>query len=67
MSSDGPVRGGRLAGKRAVSVLTAEGSRIDGLRAAAAATWEAAGDGQADEDAVKTVLASSFSGRTLLR
>ena len=39
-------------------VLTGEGDPVEGLRAACAATWEAAGDGQADEDAVKAAPAS---------
>jgi hypothetical protein len=39
-------------------VLTGEGDPVEGLRAACAATWEAAGDGRADEDAVKDALAS---------
>ncbi|MBE3013109.1 HAD-IIA family hydrolase [Microbispora sp. NEAU-D428] len=39
-------------------VLTGEGDPVEGLRAACAATWEAAGDGQADEDAVKAALAA---------
>jgi glycerol 3-phosphatase-2 len=46
--------------------LDGQGKPLDGLRAASAATWEAAGDGQADEDAVKTVLASSLSGGMFL-
>ncbi|MEW9531219.1 HAD-IIA family hydrolase [Microbispora sp. NPDC049125] len=37
-------------------VLTGEGDPIEGLRAACAAAWEAAGDGRADEDAVKPAL-----------
>ncbi|MBP2703448.1 HAD-IIA family hydrolase [Microbispora sp. RL4-1S] len=37
--------------------LSGDGDRMDGLRAACAAAWEAAGDGGADEDAVKPVLA----------
>ncbi|GII51618.1 haloacid dehalogenase [Planotetraspora thailandica] len=40
--------GGRLS-------VSGDGDRVDGLRAACAATWEAAGDGRADEDAVKAV------------
>ncbi|WP_405085733.1 HAD-IIA family hydrolase [Microbispora sp. NBC_01389] len=36
--------------------LTGGGDSVDGLRAACAATWEAVGDGQADEDAVKAAL-----------
>ncbi|MEV7008909.1 HAD-IIA family hydrolase [Streptosporangium sp. NPDC051022] len=42
--------------------LDGRGDPVDGLRAACAATWEAAGDGRADEDAVKAVLASVLSG-----
>ncbi|WP_203977228.1 HAD-IIA family hydrolase [Planotetraspora silvatica] len=34
------------------------GDPVDGLRAACAAAWEAAGDGRADEDAVKAVPAT---------
>ncbi|MFJ2032476.1 HAD-IIA family hydrolase [Streptosporangium sp. NPDC087985] len=44
--------------------LEGQGDPIDGLRAAAAATWEAVGEGQADEDAVKAVLDSARAGRT---
>ncbi|GHH71603.1 haloacid dehalogenase [Streptosporangium violaceochromogenes] len=47
--------GGRLG-------LRGRGDPLDGLRAASAATWEAAGGGRADEDAVKAVLASSLPG-----
>ncbi|MER6948911.1 HAD-IIA family hydrolase [Nonomuraea sp. NPDC000554] len=36
--------------------LDGDGARIDGLRAACDASWTAAGDGRADEDAVKPVL-----------
>ncbi|MEU7000694.1 HAD-IIA family hydrolase [Nonomuraea sp. NPDC046570] len=36
--------------------LEGDGDRIDGLRAACAAAWAAAGDGAVDEDAVKPVL-----------
>jgi hypothetical protein len=36
--------------------LEGDGSRIDGLRAACDAAWEAAGAGSAEEDAVKPVL-----------
>ena len=36
--------------------LEGEGAWIDGLRAACAAAWAAAGDGSVDEDAVKPVL-----------
>ncbi|MEV4095636.1 HAD-IIA family hydrolase [Streptosporangium saharense] len=43
--------------------LEGEGDPVDGLRAACAAAWEAAGEGRADEDAVKAVLTSSLSGR----
>ncbi|MEU8275169.1 HAD-IIA family hydrolase [Microbispora bryophytorum] len=39
-------------------VLSGEGDPVEGLRAACAATWEAAGDGHADEDAVKGALAA---------
>ncbi|MBX6386317.1 MAG: HAD-IIA family hydrolase [Microbispora sp.] len=39
-------------------VLTGDGDPVDGLRAACAATWEAAGDGRADQDAVKGALAA---------
>ncbi|MEV6864252.1 HAD-IIA family hydrolase [Streptosporangium subroseum] len=46
--------------------LDGGGKPLDGLRAAAAATWEAAGDGQAEEDAVKAVLDSSLSERAFL-
>ncbi|WP_433238849.1 HAD-IIA family hydrolase [Streptosporangium sp. CA-135522] len=42
--------------------LEGHGDPLDGLRAACAATWEAAGEGQADEDAVKAVLGSSLFG-----
>ncbi|MCT9932836.1 HAD-IIA family hydrolase [Planotetraspora sp. A-T 1434] len=38
--------------------LVGDGDPVDGLRAACAATWEAVGDGHADEDAVKPALAS---------
>ncbi|MEV4299784.1 HAD-IIA family hydrolase [Microbispora rosea] len=38
--------------------LTGEGDPVEGLRAACAATWEAVGDGQADEGAVKATLAA---------
>ncbi|MFC3982247.1 HAD-IIA family hydrolase [Streptosporangium jomthongense] len=44
--------------------LEGEGDPVDGLRAACAAAWEAAGVGRADEDAVKAVLGSPLSGRT---
>lgn len=44
--------------------LEGRGDPLDGLRAAAAATWEAAGERRADEDAVKAVLDSSLSGGT---
>ncbi|GAA3507818.1 HAD superfamily hydrolase (TIGR01450 family) [Streptosporangium album] len=47
--------------------LEGQGDPLNGLRAASAATWEAAGEGQADEDAVKTVLGSVCTGRTSLR
>lgn len=43
--------------------LEGEGDPVDGLRAACAAAWEAAGEGRADEDAVKAVLTSPLSGR----
>ncbi|MEU7693708.1 HAD-IIA family hydrolase [Microbispora hainanensis] len=36
--------------------LTGDGDPVEGLRAACAATWEAVGDGQADEGAVKAAL-----------
>ncbi|GLV50452.1 haloacid dehalogenase [Thermobispora bispora] len=36
--------------------LTGDGTPLDGLRAACAAAWEAAGEGRADEDAVKPAL-----------
>ncbi|WP_285776181.1 HAD-IIA family hydrolase [Microtetraspora sp. NBRC 13810] len=38
--------------------LAGAGEPLDGLRAASGAAWEAAGDGAADEDAVKPVLAA---------
>jgi glycerol 3-phosphatase-2 len=38
-------------------VLSGDGDRIDGLRAACAAAWHRAGPGRADEDAVKPALA----------
>ncbi|WP_432922542.1 HAD-IIA family hydrolase [Microbispora sp. CA-135349] len=38
-------------------VLSGDGDHVEGLRAACAATWEAAGDGRADEDAVKAAVA----------
>ncbi|GAA0834748.1 HAD-IIA family hydrolase [Streptosporangium amethystogenes subsp. fukuiense] len=41
--------------------LEGGGEPLDGLRAASAATWEAAGEGRADEDAVKAALDSAFS------
>ncbi|MFF5246973.1 HAD-IIA family hydrolase [Streptosporangium sp. NPDC000095] len=46
-------------------VLTLEGGGepLDGLRAASAATWEAVGEGRADEDAVKAALDSALSPR----
>ncbi|GAA3100681.1 HAD-IIA family hydrolase [Streptosporangium carneum] len=47
--------------------LDGAGDPVDGLRAACAATWEAAGDGRADEDAVKAVLDSWFSRRASSR
>jgi ribonucleotide monophosphatase NagD (HAD superfamily) len=37
-------------------VLSGEGDPLDGLRAACVAAWERAGDGRADEDAVKPAL-----------
>ncbi|MFF5205342.1 HAD-IIA family hydrolase [Streptosporangium sp. NPDC000396] len=40
--------------------LDGQGDPLDGLRAACAATWEAAGEGRAEEDAVKAVLHSSL-------
>jgi HAD superfamily hydrolase (TIGR01450 family) len=42
--------------------LEGEGEPSDALRVACAAAWEAAGDGRADEDAVKDVLASPLRG-----
>lgn len=56
------VRQGACGGWRArwvdgVLSLEGEGSRIDGLRAACDAAWTHAGEGQAEEDAVKPVLA----------
>ncbi|GGK65180.1 haloacid dehalogenase [Planomonospora parontospora subsp. parontospora] len=50
--------GGRLR-------LEGGGEPSDGLRAACAAAWEAAGDERADEDAVKDVLASLLRGDAL--
>lgn len=56
-----PVRDGACGGWRARWVdgalrLEGEGSPIDGLRAACDAAWAAAGDGEAEEEAVKPVL-----------
>ncbi|GAA2863163.1 HAD hydrolase-like protein [Streptosporangium fragile] len=45
-------------------VLDGRGEPLDGLRVACAVTWEAVGEGCADEDAVKAALGSSFSPRT---
>ncbi|MFD0664315.1 hypothetical protein [Thermocatellispora tengchongensis] len=47
-----------LGGDR-LSLTGTGGDPLDGLRAAARAAWEAAGDGAADEDAVKPALASA--------
>lgn len=47
--------------------LEGQGDPLNGLRAASATTWEAAGEGEADEDAVKAVLASTFGGRASSR
>jgi glycerol 3-phosphatase-2 len=57
--SDGPAGAGiagngHPAGRRDVIV----GDRIDGLRAACAAAWEAAGEERAEEDVVKPALAA---------
>ncbi|GGQ16783.1 HAD-IIA family hydrolase [Streptosporangium pseudovulgare] len=52
--------GGRLR-------LDGHGEAIDGLRAACTATWEAAGEGRADEDAVKAALDSSLPGEGVRR
>ncbi|MEV8637840.1 HAD-IIA family hydrolase [Streptosporangium sp. NPDC051023] len=46
--------------------LEGAGDPVDGLRAACAAAWEAAGEGRADEDSVKAALGSSLSGRVPL-
>lgn len=56
------VRDGACGGWRARWVdgtlrLDGDGNRIDGLRAACDAAWAAAGDGRAEEDAVKPALA----------
>jgi glycerol 3-phosphatase-2 len=55
------VRDGACGGWRArwdgdVLRLEGDGSRIDGLRAACDAAWARAGEGRAEEDAVKPVL-----------
>ncbi|WP_049574792.1 HAD-IIA family hydrolase [Nonomuraea sp. SBT364] len=55
------VRDGECGGWRArwadgTLRLDGDGSRIDGLRAACDAVWAAAGDGRAEEDAVKQAL-----------
>ncbi|MFI6453425.1 HAD-IIA family hydrolase [Streptosporangium amethystogenes] len=42
-------------------ILEGGGEPLDGLRAASAATWEAAGEGRADEDAVKAALDFALS------
>ncbi|MFF0311727.1 HAD-IIA family hydrolase [Streptosporangium sp. NPDC004379] len=47
--------------------LDGHGEGIDALRAACAATWEAAGEGRADEDAVKAALGSSLPGEGVRR
>lgn len=44
--------------------LEGEGEPLDGLRAASAATWEAVGEGRADEDAVKAALDFVLPPRT---
>lgn len=49
--------GGWTAVWRDGLVLRGAGDPLDGLRAACRATWEAAGDGRADLDAVKPALA----------
>ncbi|MEU8402827.1 HAD-IIA family hydrolase [Nonomuraea sp. NPDC048892] len=53
---DGACGGWRARWREGVLFLEGEGSRIDGLRAACDAAWAAAGDGRAEEDAVKPVL-----------
>ncbi|NJP91174.1 HAD-IIA family hydrolase [Nonomuraea sp. FMUSA5-5] len=53
---DGACGGWRAEWRDGVLRLDGEGSRIDGLRAACAAAWAAAGEGRVEEDAVKPVL-----------
>ncbi|MEU4831695.1 HAD-IIA family hydrolase [Streptosporangium sp. NPDC023615] len=45
-------------------VLEGTGEPLDGLRAAAAATWEAAGEERADEGAIRTALDAVLSPRS---
>ncbi|GAA3447500.1 HAD-IIA family hydrolase [Planomonospora venezuelensis] len=47
--------------------LEGRGDAVDGLRAACAAAWEAAGDGAADQDAVKSALREVSAGGGGLR
>src|SRR5690606_25704083 len=54
---DGACGGWRARWEDGTLRLDGGGSRIDGLRAACAAAWAAAGDGRVEEDAVKPVLA----------
>jgi HAD superfamily hydrolase (TIGR01457 family) len=56
-SNGGFTCGGWMAGWEGGHLtLSGQGDPLDGLRAACAAAWEAAGDGHADEDAVKPAL-----------
>ncbi|WP_219465977.1 HAD-IIA family hydrolase [Nonomuraea rhizosphaerae] len=53
---DGVCEGWRARWDDGVLRLEGDGSRADGLRAACDAAWTAAGEGRAEEDAVKPVL-----------
>jgi HAD superfamily hydrolase (TIGR01450 family) len=53
---DGACGGWQARWRDGVLRLEGDGSRIDGLRAACDAAWEAAGTGQVEEDVVKGVL-----------
>jgi HAD superfamily hydrolase (TIGR01450 family) len=53
---DGACGGWRARWRDGVLHLEGDGSRIDGLRAACDAAWAMAGEGRAEEDAVKPVL-----------
>ncbi|NUP02005.1 MAG: HAD-IIA family hydrolase [Nonomuraea sp.] len=53
---EGTCGGWRAEWKDGALRLEGDGTRVDGLRAACDAAWAVAGDGQADEDAVKEAL-----------